>query len=86
MVAKEIGTSATEEAKDLGKAATQKATQKVLEMSEKRQRKRANKHNDNATEAAIKLASEQEINLDETDGSGAGGRITVRDVKQAAEQ
>jgi pyruvate/2-oxoglutarate dehydrogenase complex dihydrolipoamide acyltransferase (E2) component len=92
MVAKEIGNAATEEAKDLGKAATQeakdlgkaatlKATQKVMEASENRRRKRADKHN--ATEGALALASELDVDLDEIDGSGAEGRITVRDVKQA---
>jgi pyruvate/2-oxoglutarate dehydrogenase complex dihydrolipoamide acyltransferase (E2) component len=101
MAAKEIGTAATEEAKDLGSAAkreakdlgmaaTRKATEKVMELSERRRRKRAEKHNateeHNATEAAIKQASELGIELDEIEGSGAEGRITVRDVKQAAQE
>jgi pyruvate/2-oxoglutarate dehydrogenase complex dihydrolipoamide acyltransferase (E2) component len=95
MAAKEIGTAATEEAKDLGSAAkreakdlgmaaTRKATEKVMELSERRRRKRAEKQN--ATDAAIKQASELGIDLDEIEGSGAEGRITVRDVKQAAQE
>jgi pyruvate/2-oxoglutarate dehydrogenase complex dihydrolipoamide acyltransferase (E2) component len=84
MVAKEIGTTATEEAKDLSMAATRKATEKVMELTERRRRKRAEKHN--ATEAAIKQASDLGIDLAEIEGSGAEGRITVRDVKQAAEE
>ena len=95
MAAKEIGAAATEEAKDLGSvakreakdlgmAATRKATEKVLELGERRRRKRAEKHND--TEAAITQASELGIDLDEIEGSGAEGRITVRDVKQAAQE
>lgn len=84
MVAKEIGTTATEEAKDLSMAATRKATEKVMELTERRRRKRAEKHN--ATEAAIKQASDLGIDLGEIEGSGAEGRITVRDVKQAAEE
>jgi pyruvate/2-oxoglutarate dehydrogenase complex dihydrolipoamide acyltransferase (E2) component len=84
MVAKEIGTTATEEAKDLSMAATRKATEKVMELTERRRRKRAEKHN--ATEAAIKQASDLGIDLTEIEGSGAEGRITVRDVKQAAEE
>jgi pyruvate/2-oxoglutarate dehydrogenase complex dihydrolipoamide acyltransferase (E2) component len=84
MVAKEIGTTATEEAKDLSMAATRKATEKVMELTERRRRKRAEKHN--ATEAAIKQAAELGIDLAEIEGSGAEGRITVRDVKQAAEE
>jgi hypothetical protein len=82
MVAKEIGTAATKEAKDLGRAATRKAAEKAHELSERRLRKRADKHD--ATEAAIGLASELDVDLDEIEGSGAEGRITVRDVKHAA--
>jgi pyruvate/2-oxoglutarate dehydrogenase complex dihydrolipoamide acyltransferase (E2) component len=84
MVAKEIGSTATEEAKDISMAATRKATEKVMELTERRRRKRAEKHN--ATEAAIKQASDLGIDLAEIEGSGAEGRITVRDVKQAAEE
>jgi pyruvate/2-oxoglutarate dehydrogenase complex dihydrolipoamide acyltransferase (E2) component len=80
--AKEIGSAARREAKDLGRAATRKATAKALELSERRLRKRADRHN--ATEAAMRLASELDVDLDEIEGSGAEGRITVRDVKQAA--
>jgi pyruvate/2-oxoglutarate dehydrogenase complex dihydrolipoamide acyltransferase (E2) component len=90
MVAKEIGSAATEEAKDLGMAATRKATEKVMELGERRRRKRAEKHNaseeHNATEAAIRQASELGVDLGELEGSGAEGRITARDVKQAAEE
>jgi pyruvate/2-oxoglutarate dehydrogenase complex dihydrolipoamide acyltransferase (E2) component len=95
MAAKEIGAAATDEAKDLGSAAkreakdfgvaaTRKATEKVMELGERRRRKRAEKHN--ATESAIKQAKELGIDLDEIEGSGAEGRITVRDVKQVAHE
>ena len=80
--AKMAAAAATEEAKDLGRAATRKATEKVQELSERRLRKRADKHH--ATEPAMRLASELNVDLDEIDGSGAEGRITVRDVKHAA--
>ena len=105
MAAKEIGTAATEEAKDLGSAAkreakdlgmaaTRKATEKVMELGERRRRKRSEKHNEkhnatdehDATEAAIRQASELGVDLGELEGSGAEGRITVRDVKQAAQE
>ncbi len=79
MVAKEIGAAASDEAKDLGLA----ATRKVLELGERRRQKRAEKQN--ATEAALRQASELGIDLDEIEGSGAEGRITVRDVKQAVQ-
>jgi pyruvate/2-oxoglutarate dehydrogenase complex dihydrolipoamide acyltransferase (E2) component len=80
MVAKEIGSAASDEAKDLGLA----ATRKVMELGERRRRKRAEKLN--ATEAAIRQASELGVDLEELEGSGAEGRITVKDVKQAAEE
>jgi hypothetical protein len=77
-VAKEIGAAATDEAKDLGLA----ATRKVMELGERRRQRRADKHD--ATEAAMRQAKELGVDLDEIEGSGAEGRITVRDVKQAA--
>jgi pyruvate/2-oxoglutarate dehydrogenase complex dihydrolipoamide acyltransferase (E2) component len=61
-----------------------------MELGERRRRKRAEKHNateeHNATEAAIRQASELGVDLGELEGSGAEGRITVRDVKQATEE
>ncbi len=71
IVVKELGSAASEEAKELGLAATQKA----VELSQRRRQKRAEKHN--ATEAALRQAQEAGIDLDEIDGSGADGRITV---------
>ena len=82
--AKDLGSAAKREAKDLGMAATRKATEKVMELGERRRRKRAEKHN--ATESAIKQAKELGIDLDEIEGSGAEGRITVRDLKQVAQK
>jgi pyruvate/2-oxoglutarate dehydrogenase complex dihydrolipoamide acyltransferase (E2) component len=78
LVAKEIGSAATDEAKDLSMA----ATRKVKELGERRRKRRAEKHD--ATEAALNTAEELGVDLDEVDGTGAEGRITVRDVKQAA--
>ena len=77
VIAKEIGSAATDEAKDLGLAATQKA----VELGERRRQKRASKYN--ATEAALRAAEEDGVDLDEVEGSGAEGRIVVRDVEQA---
>jgi pyruvate/2-oxoglutarate dehydrogenase complex dihydrolipoamide acyltransferase (E2) component len=76
-VAKEIGSAATDEAKDLGMA----ATRKVKEIGERRRQKRAEKHH--ATPAAIEAAEELGVDLDTVVGSGAEGRITVRDVREA---
>ena len=78
-VAREIGHAASDEARDLGLA----ATRKVRELGERREQRRAEKHN--ATEAAIRLADELGIDLAELQGTGADGRITVKDVRGAQE-
>jgi e3 binding domain len=77
-VAKEIGAAASDEAKDIGLA----ATRKVKELGERRRERRALKHN--ATPAAAKIADELGIDLDDVEGSGAEGRITVRDVRESS--
>ena len=73
-----MGSAASEEAKELGLAATQKA----VELSQRRRQKRAEKHN--ATEAALRQAQDAGIDLDDVEGTGADGRITVSDVRDAA--
>jgi hypothetical protein len=78
IVAKEIGAAASDEAKDLGLAATHKA----MELGERRRQKRAQKHN--ATEAALRKAEEAGVDVDEVEGTGAEGRVTVHDVEKAA--
>jgi 2-oxoisovalerate dehydrogenase E2 component (dihydrolipoyl transacylase) len=65
--------------KDLGTAAARKAR----EIGDRRRQRRAEKHN--ATPAAVKIAYEEGIDLDEVDGSGAEGRITVKDVRELLE-
>ena len=77
-VVKEIGSAATDEAKDLGQA----ATRKVMELGERRRRRRAEKHP--ATDAAKRQAEQLGIEIEEIEGSGADGRVTVQDVKRAA--
>jgi pyruvate/2-oxoglutarate dehydrogenase complex dihydrolipoamide acyltransferase (E2) component len=78
LVAREIAAAASDEAKDLGLAATQKAVQ----LGERRRQKRAVKHN--ATPAALRAAEENAVNIDEVEGTGAEGRVTVHDVQKAA--
>jgi hypothetical protein len=78
VVVREIGSAATDEVKDLGLAATQKA----MELGEKRRQKRASRHN--ATEAALREAEAAGIDLEEVEGTGAEGRITVQDVRGAS--
>jgi len=77
LLAKELGAAASDEAKDLGLAASQKAT----EIGERRRQRRASKHN--ATTGALRKAEELGLDIDEVEGSGAEGRITVHDVEKA---
>ena len=76
-VAREIGSAAADEAKDVSMA----ATRKVQELGERRRLRRAEKLN--ATEAALRAAKELDVDIDEVEGTGAGGRITVKDVRGA---
>jgi pyruvate/2-oxoglutarate dehydrogenase complex dihydrolipoamide acyltransferase (E2) component len=76
--AKELGAAASDEARELSMA----ATRKVMELGERRRERRAEKHH--ATEAAMRLAEEHGIDIDTIEGTGADGRIVVKDVKQAA--
>ena len=78
-VAKEIGSAAADEAKDVSMA----ATRKVHELGERRRQRRAEKLN--ATDAALRVAQELEVDIDEVEGTGADGRITVKDVRDARE-
>lgn len=78
IVAKEIGAAASDEVKDIGLGAAHKA----MEMGERRRQKRAAKHN--ATAAALRKAEEAGLDIDEVEGTGAEGRVTVHDVEKAA--
>lgn len=77
IVAKEIGAAASDEVKDIGLAATHKA----MELGEKRRQRRAQKHN--ATAAALRKAEEGGVDIDDVEGTGAEGRVTVHDVEKA---
>jgi hypothetical protein len=78
LVAAEIKAAATDEVKDIGLGAAHKA----MEIGEKRRQKRAQKHN--ATEAAMRKAADAGVDIDEVEGTGAEGRVTVHDVEKAA--
>ncbi len=77
LLAKELGAAASDEAKELGLAASHKA----LEMGERRRQRRATKHN--ATTGALRKAEELGLDIDEVEGSGAEGRVTVHDIEKA---
>ncbi len=77
VVAKELGAAAADEAKELGMAATHKA----MELGERRRQRRAAKHH--ATAAALRKAEEAGVDIDEVEGTGAEGRVTVHDVEKA---
>lgn len=78
LIAKEVAAAAGDEAKELGLAASHKA----MELGERRRQKRAAKHN--ATEAALRKAEEFGLDVDDVEGTGAEGRVTVHDVEKAA--
>ena len=80
MAVKQLGEAATDEAKDL----TLAATKKMSELGERRREKRAEKHH--ATAAAMRAAEDAGVDLDEVEGSGANGRIVLRDVEEAARE
>jgi pyruvate/2-oxoglutarate dehydrogenase complex dihydrolipoamide acyltransferase (E2) component len=78
LVAAEIKAAASDEAKELGLGAAHKA----MELGERRRQKRAQRHN--ATEAALRKAEEAGVDIDDVEGTGAEGRVTVHDVAKAA--
>jgi pyruvate/2-oxoglutarate dehydrogenase complex dihydrolipoamide acyltransferase (E2) component len=67
-------------AKELGTA----ASQAVKGVGERRRHRKAERSH--ATDAAVELADELGVDLDELDGTGKDERITVRDVRAAAEE
>jgi hypothetical protein len=73
----ELKQAAAEETKGLGLAATRKA----IEIGERRKQQKAEQHH--ATTAALRKAQELDVDLDEIEGTGADGRITIRDVHHA---
>jgi len=79
-VAREIREAASDEARELGLA----ATRKVREFGERREHRRAEKYN--ATEPALRLADELGVDLADLEGTGSGGRITVKDVQRQLQE
>jgi hypothetical protein len=79
MVAQELKSAAADEAKELGLAAARKAK----EVGERRKERKAEELN--ATEAAMRTAEELEVDLEDVEGTGPEGRVTIRDVRQAQE-
>ena len=79
LVAQQIKAAAADEARELSLAATRKA----LEAGERRKQRHAEEHN--ATEAAMREAEKLDVDIEEVDGTGPEGRITIRDVRAAQE-
>jgi hypothetical protein len=77
-LARELSAAAADEAKDFGLA----ATHKVMEMGQRRRQRRADRHH--ATKAALRRAEEEGVDVDAIEGTGAGGRVTVKDVERTA--
>ncbi len=78
LAAQEVRSAVTKEAKGLRVAASRKAK----EVGERRRERRAEEVN--ATSAAIATARELNVDIEEVDGTGNDGRITVGDVRKAA--
>lgn len=79
MVAHELKSAAADEAKGLGLAAARKAKK----VGERRKERKADELN--ATEAAMRAAEEMDVDLEDVEGTGPEGRITIRDIRQAQE-
>jgi len=75
--ARQLGSAAADEAKDLSVA----ATRKVMEMGERRREKRADKPH--ATAAALREAADAGVDVEQIKGTGADGRVILRDVQKA---
>ena len=78
LAAQELRSAASKEAKGLRVAAARKAQ----ELNERRRERTA--ESVNATPTAVSAANELEVDLEDVDGSGADGRITVANVRKAA--
>lgn len=79
-VAGELKASAKQEARELGLAAARGAKR----VGGRRRRRRAERLN--ATEGAVRAAGELDVDLEELEGSGAEGRVTIRDVRRRARE
>lgn len=79
LVGQQMKAAAADEARELGLAATRKA----LEAGERRKQRQADEVN--ATEAALREAEKLGVDVEDVDGTGPDGRITIRDVRQAQE-
>ena len=75
-------TRAKEAAKLTVKELGVSAKEKVKEIGDRRRHRKAEELD--ATDRAYEVAEELGVDLDEVEGSGVGGRITVRDVERAA--
>lgn len=81
LVAGDHSTRAKEAAKLTVKEVGATAKEKVKELGDRRRHRKAEQHD--ATDRAYELADELGVDLDEVKGSGADGRITVKDVRTA---
>jgi pyruvate/2-oxoglutarate dehydrogenase complex dihydrolipoamide acyltransferase (E2) component len=76
-----LGATASEGAKITAKALGAATKRKAQELKERRRQRRI--ETQNATDAAKRMARELDIDLNEIEGTGADGRITVHDVRSA---
>jgi pyruvate/2-oxoglutarate dehydrogenase complex dihydrolipoamide acyltransferase (E2) component len=82
LIAGDHPTRAKEAAKLTVKELGVSAKEKFQEIGERRRHRKAEEYD--ATDRAYEIADELGVDLDEVEGSGSEGRITVRDVQRAA--
>jgi hypothetical protein len=79
--ARRLGATASEGAKSTARAVGQATKRRKENFQGRRYHRQAEKHG--ATDAAVRMSRELKIDIREIKGSGADGRITVRDVRSA---
>ena len=84
LVSADHSTRAKQAAKLTVKEIGATAKEKVKEIGENRRHRKAEQHD--ATDRAYELADELGVDLDEVKGSGADGRVTVKDVRAAGSE
>lgn len=79
--ARRLGATASEGAKSTARAVGQATKRRKENLQGRLYHRQADKHG--ATDAAVRMSKELKLDLSEIRGSGADGRITVRDVRSA---
>jgi hypothetical protein len=79
--ARRLGATASEGARSTARAVGEVTKRRKESLQGRRDHRQAQKYG--ATDAAVRMSKELKLDLTEVNGSGPGGRITVRDVRSA---